>query len=286
MAIQRLGSSLMAKSQSGSRLRSAEEDRQTGALQRGADSAQIGSPVRGSVDEPINKLEPQGTQKVVSVQPSITPTEKSVVSRVGIAPSLGAASRINSPSSGGGKASNPGGGATPASRTAFQPAKTTSSAGGAARPAASYAPGGGGVLGLQTNSQGSPVRVQNPTSVGNKGFLSGVPSAIMSLGGGRVAAADFASDVQKEGRNLGQAVALTIGNATGNKTLQKIGTSAKITQSGVGSITKPLATIKAAPTIAKKTVDVVKAAPAALRSVAQKASNTVQNVIRSLTRKK
>lgn len=292
MAIQRLGSSLIAKSQAGSRLRSAEEDRQAGALQRGADAAQIGSPVRGSVDEPINKLEPQGTQKVVSVQPSITPTEKSVVSRVGIAPSLGAASRVGSPTSNGGSASNPGGGATPASRTSFQPAKVSGSVGGIGRPALSYAPGGGGaggaVLGAKTQTQGTAVRVSNPTQAGNKSFLQGVPSAIGSFGGGRVSAGELpGANLPKEGRNLSQGIALTIGNLTNNKALQNYGTSAAVTKAGTGSITKPSATVKA---VVQKATPVVQKAASVLRSVAsntaQKASNTVQNVIRSLTKKK
>lgn len=193
MAIQRLGSSLIAKSQVGSRLRSTEEERQTGALQRGSASAQTGSPVRGSVDEPIEKLNPQGTQKIVSVQPSITPTEKSVVSKIGIAPSIGAASRVSNPSGtsnggGTGQASNPGGGAAPASRTAFRAAQVGASASGIGRPALGYTPGGGGasgaVKGAATSKQGSVSRVTNPTI--SKG-TSSAPKLINTFGG-RVAA--------------------------------------------------------------------------------------------------
>ena len=293
MAIQRLGSSLVAKSQPGSRLRSSEEDRQTGAIQRGSDSAQTGSPVRGSVDEPIEKLNPQGTQKIVSVQPSITPTEKSVVSKVGIAPSIGAASRVNNPSGasnggGTGKASNPGGGAAPASGTAFRAAQVGASTSGIGRPAIGYAPGGGGaegaVKGASTARQGSVSRVTNPSNAGNKSFLSGVPSTIGSFGGGRVAASDLGnSSTQKEGRNFSQGVAITLGNLTGNKTLQNFGKSAAITQSGYGSISKPisgtiapLAKQYVAPVVqkttsaAKKTENVVQKATAVIRSLFKK----------------
>lgn len=296
MAIQRLGSSLIAKSQVGSRLRSTEEERQTGALQRGSASAQTGSPVRGSVDEPIEKLNPQGTQKIVSVQPSITPTEKSVVSKIGIAPSIGAASRVNNPSGtsnggGTGTASSPGGGASPASRTAFRAAQVGASASGIGRPALGYTPGGGGASGAVkgASTQGSVSRVTNPSSAGNKSFLQGVPSAIGSFGGGRVSAGELPGKkaAPKEGRNLSQGIALTIGNLTGNKNLQSYGKSAAVTNSGVGSITKPSATAKA---VVQKATPVVQKAATTLRSAvsntAQKASNTVQNVIRSLTKKK
>lgn len=286
MAIQRLGSSLIAKSQSGSRLRSAEEDRQTGALQRGADSAQIGSPVRGSVDEPINKLEPQGTQKVVSVQPSITPTEKSVVSRVGIAPSLGAASRINNPSSGGGKASNPGGGATPASRTAFQPAKASGSVGGIGRPALSYAPGGGGakgaVLGSSTKSQGSPVRVKNPVQLQSQGLVKSLTGL-----GNRVSAGELTIKpvVFKPTTAIRGAVGKAIdkvGRALGNPLPEK-----RISEN-LQSAT--LAQVKKAPRAGKGIAKAIKSAPSTLRSTVRstvkKASSAAKSVIRSLTKRK
>lgn len=289
MAIQRLGSSLIAKSQSGSRLRSAEEDRQTGALQRGSASAQTGSPVRGSVDEPIEKLNPQGTQKIVSVQPSITPTEKSVVSKIGIAPSIGAASRVSNPSGvsnggGTGKASNPGGGAAPASRTAFRAAQVGASTSGIGRPAIGYTPGGGGASGSVkgASTQGSVSRVTNPTQLQSQGLvksLTGLGNRV-SAGETTVKPVIFKPTTAIKGA-VGKAID-TVGRSLGNPLPEK-----KISEN-LQSAT--MAQAKKASNTAQNVAKAINNAPAALRSaasnVAQKASNTVQNVIRSLTKKK
>lgn len=314
MAIQRLGSSLIAKSQSGSRLRSAEEDRQTGALQRGSASAQTGSPVRGSVDEPIEKLNPQGTQKIVSVQPSITPTEKSVVSKIGIAPSIGAASRVSNPSGtsnggGTGKASNPGGGAAPASRTAFRAAQVGASTSGIGRPAIGYTPGGGGAEGAVkgASTQGSVSRVTNPTvgksssgaptaGLSNRVALTagkGIIEAAKKLGSKAAGPALEAGELGLRGLGLPVAAGALI-----------IGSEVKRQQQGRQNIADSkmaanrLAQAKANPAkayaeMSKKPAQISAPKPtvtSTLRSVAsntaQKASNTVQNIIRSLTKKK
>lgn len=323
MAIQRLGSSLIAKSQPGSRLRSSEEDRQTGAIQRGSDSAQTGSPVRGSVDEPIEKLNPQGTQKIVSVQPSITPTEKSVVSKVGIAPSIGAASRVNNPSGasnggGVGKTSNPGGGAAPASRTAFRAAQVGASASGVGRPAIGYAPGGGGaegaVKGASTARQGSVSRVTNPTVNNNKSKgqpSSGLGSRVaLTAGKGILEAGKKLAGPVAEGAELGlRGLSLPIGlgaivigsevkrqaaakqniadNKANMKRMQEM--KANPAKAFAEMSKKPTQISAPKPTAQKKAAALVKKASAPLRSAvkstAKKASNTVKKAgatIRSL----
>lgn len=69
MALRSLGSTLLAKAGSGSQLRSAEESRKENAVSRQSAIAQPTSVVRKTTDEPLEKPTPEGTEKLVSVQP-------------------------------------------------------------------------------------------------------------------------------------------------------------------------------------------------------------------------
>lgn len=280
MALRSLGSSLMAKASPGTSLRKRTEERMQGATQAGAGIAQPGSVQRQSIQEPLEKQVPTGTQKVVSVQPTIQPMVKGAATApsTGMVPQMGgggmATATGRSIAAGGQSPSvSPGGGAARVSTQA--PTSVSGGAAPGAKPAAKYAPtpgGGGAVLGLQAPP--SPSYTQGS-------FLSGVGPAIASLGN-RVAAEGGKQTIPQ---NFGQAVAGAIGNtintvgrALGNplpeknvsENLQKFASNVKNTVSGVGSISKPAATVQA----------VARSVQKAVQQAAQKATSILRSLFR------
>lgn len=71
MALRSLGSTLLAKTGTGSALRSADETRKQGAVQQQASSAQPESVIRKTTEQPLEKAVPEGTDKLLAVQPNI-----------------------------------------------------------------------------------------------------------------------------------------------------------------------------------------------------------------------
>lgn len=69
MALRSLGSTLLAKAGSGAALRTAEEAKKQGAVQQNASSAQVGSVQRSTIDQPLEKAVPEGTEKIVATAP-------------------------------------------------------------------------------------------------------------------------------------------------------------------------------------------------------------------------
>ncbi|MCL4482636.1 MAG: hypothetical protein M1445_08495 [Bacteroidetes bacterium] len=292
MALRSLGSSLMAKASPGGALRKRTEERIQGATQAGAQAGQPGSVQRQSVQEPLEKQVPTGTQKVVSVQPTIQPTVKGAETAptAGIVPQMGGAGMAGatgrSIASGGGQASpvSPGGGAARVSAQA--PTAVSAGAAPGARPATRNAPtpgGGGAVLGLQAPP--SPTYSQS-------GFLGGILPTALSLGGRSMAGGGNESVPQ----NFGQAVAGAVGNAIntvgralGNplpernvsENLQKFASNVSNTIKGVGSISKPAATVQA---VAQKAAPVVQNVVRSVQKAVQQATQKATNVLRSLFR--
>lgn len=93
MALRSLGSTLLAKAGSGTQLRSAEEARKEGVVSRQSAVAQPTSVVRKTTDEPLEKPTPEGTEKLVSVQPVMEGrVSTNSQANQGILPQMGGAS--------------------------------------------------------------------------------------------------------------------------------------------------------------------------------------------------
>jgi hypothetical protein len=242
-----LGSSLVAKASPGARLRETTEQQ----IQKPEfpNKGQVGTLSRASVEEPLTREVPPGSEKIVSIQPTIEGTQ---VAPVNVAPlptapvspvipgvSLPSSVTASVPSGAQNQALFKGGVSTPTGKAPMGGIASTVSKPAVAAPAVT-----------SKAATTTPVSVKAPiapTTV--SGFLGGILPSVMSLGG-KIYAEGEGTNIP---RNLSQAIAgkvasvIPSGNlpVVGNlqSALQNYSVSPQIAKSGQGSLGGAIKTV-------------------------------------------
>lgn len=256
MALRSLGSNLLAKASPGSSLRETEEQRKQGAVPEQNAGAQPTSVVRETLDQPIEKSVPGGTEKVIASKPAIQPNVSSAPDTgQGLMPQMGGAAQaaatgrnINSQ---GGNAPGAAVTAPKSSPTSFKAASSVSSTTPVQAKVASY---------------GSNVGMFGPGAIGvgskNEPSLGTQLPAFSGLGsvGNRASAADGSGGGNT--RNIFQGAAATLANAIDKGVVSAVknkGTTSNYTPTS--NVSKALMSYANSPSAAKAGVS------SALRSV-------------------
>ena len=256
MALRQVGSSLVAKASPGAAYRQSSEQRITKPAIPG--KAEVGSVGRKFLEEPFNQAVPGGSEKVVRSGPGIesqpglqtpspTPQQQATLSGAIGMPSGASQLRsgANTQSLFQGGVSSP---SAPAASAVTRGGKTASVSSSSGNLASAMKPMDIGLM-----SEGPSSSYQAPKTQDTVGsFYPGIGSL------GNRASADEPGVSHEIPKNFGQAVIGTLGRVAQNigtafrapemnlgEKAQSIATNPSITQSGVGSISKPEASIKA-----------------------------------------
>ena len=277
MALRSLGSVLLSKSNPGTALRNQEEKAMGGAVPAGNTSAQPGSAVRGTVDQPLEVSVPGGTEKNVAVKPTIQPnvstTQPSTAAQgQGLLPQMGggamaaaAGRNINAapaPVTGGGNIISPNNVTSP-SISPLAP-KSSVAASSAGRVAKASVGNNAFLSNMGVGEKNAPAQTNsyNPVSTN---FQLGTRASAAEGGGNN-----------EVGRSLAQGVAATVANIIDKGVVNAV--------KNIGNTNNYQPTSKASQAImnfannpkASQSSGVISNIRSAASNVAQKASNTVQ----------
>lgn len=204
-----LGSSLIAKASPGAALRKTQEAR--AEMPPVPQIGQTGATSRMGLEQPLERQVPAGSQKIVSIQPTIEGTQVAPGIIPGEVPApipgIGISPEKVIPSVPGGaenQALFQGGVGSPAGRVTNKPARTVSTAGGA-KPAVAYQPKPEPTPAPET--QGEQTQYQAPVAPATPGILG----TISNILGGKAIGKE-SQPIQSKGgslRTLGQMIAAT-----------------------------------------------------------------------------
>lgn len=275
MALRSLGTTLLAKTNPGTALRTKEEQNVQGAVPAANTSAQPNAAVRKTVDQPMEVSVPGGTEKSVAVKPTIQPNVSTTQ------PATGIQGQGLLPQMGGAVA------ATNAGRNINAPV-APSSAGNVATPNKVAAPISAPVGAKSSTSVSSGGRVAS-AAVPNSNFLSNVGVGAKNAPaetnvravsvpftgiGSRVSAAEDGGKSYEVGRSLPQAVAATVANIIDKGVVNAVKNIGKTNYTPTSNVSRSLMQFASNPSAAKSSGILSN-----ISSAANTAKNTASNVV-------